>query len=224
MYRMLWSALLLAAAACDRQSPVASDQSIAEDSLLAAEVMSAKGDSNFFGPVDDRVYTEDLAEQKAAPKPKPLPVVAKPRPAPKQVPLLADVSVPLSEMPRRVEREEKPARTGVISSGVALSVVTTERACGRTFHGELVNSLRGSNGVAIPSGASATGEILSADKWGSGLSVRIRSVRHAGKSYRVNSGSASVLVEVKNGETCIPGSTRIDVKTTEPLRVVASMN
>ena len=207
--------MLLTAAACDNDSPVANDQTAAEDSLLAAEVMAAKGDSNFIGPVDDRVYNEDLAEKKAAPRPVPV-IVAKPAPQPKQVPLLADVSVPLSEMRRKVER---PARTGVISSGVALSVVTTERACGKTFHGALASSLRGSNDVVIPSGASATGEILAADKWGSGLSVRIRSVRHEGKSYPVNSGSASVLVEVKNGETCIPGSTRIDVRTTEPLRV-----
>ena len=213
--------MLLAVVACDNESPVANDHSVAEDSLLAIEVMAAKGDSNFIGPVDDRVYTEDLAEKKAAPKPLPL-VVAKPKPAPRQVPLLADVSVPLSEMPRKVEREEKPVRTGIIASGVPLSVVTTERACGRTFHGELANSLRGSNDIVIPSGASATGEILSADKWGSGLSVRIRSVRHGGKSYSVNSGSTSVLVEVKNGETCIPGSTRIDVRTTEPLRVASA--
>jgi len=168
------------------------------------------------------VYNEDLAEKKAAPKPVPI-IVAKPKPQPKQVPLLADVSVPLSEMPRKTEKPaEKPRREGIISSGVALSVVTTERACGKTFHGALANSLRGSNDVVIPSGASATGEILAADKWGSGLSVRIRSVRHDGKSYPVNSGSASVLVEVKNGETCIPGSTRIDVKTTEPLRVAST--
>jgi hypothetical protein len=222
MYRTLWSALLLAAAACDNQSPVASDQSIAEDSLLAAEVMSARGDSNFFGPVDDRVYTEDLAEKKVSPKPKPVPVIANPKAVPKQVPLLADVSVPLSEMPRKVEREEKPVRTGIISPGARLAVVTGERACGKTFHGALVSSLRGSNDVVIPSGATAIGEILAADKWGSGLSVRIRSVRHGGRSYTVNSGSASVLVEVKNGETCIPGSTRIDVKTTESLRVASA--
>jgi len=218
MYRRLWSLMLLTAAACDNDSPVANDQTAAEDSLLAAEVMAAKGDSNFIGPVDDRVYNEDLAEKKAAPRPVPV-IVARPAPQPKQVPLLADVSVPLSAMPRKVER---PVRTGVISSGVALSVVTTERACGKTFHGALANSLRGSNDVVIPTGASATGEILAADKWGSGLSVRIRSVRHDGKSYPVNSGSASVLVEVKNGETCIPGSTRIDVKTTEPLRVASA--
>lgn len=222
MYRKLLSVMLIAVAGCDSESPVATDESAAEDSVLAAQVMSAKGDSEFFGPVEDRIFGEDIVEQKTAPKPKPAPiVVAKPKPAPRAVPLLADVSVPLSQMPRKVER---PIRVGVVSSGVRLSVVTGERACGKTFHGELASALRGSNGVVIPSGSSATGEILSADKWGSGLSVRIRSVRHDGKSYPVNSGSASVLVEVKNGETCIPGSTRIDVKTTEPLKVVASAN
>jgi len=223
MYKRLLTLALIAVAACDSETPVATDQTVAEDSLLAIEVMAAKGDSGIFGPVDDRVYVEDLAAKKAAPKPKPVPppIIAVPKPKP----TLADVSVPLSQMPRsRPEPEPKPTLVGIISPGTALSVVTNERACSRVFRGVLVSSLRGSNGVVIPSGASATGEVISADKWGAGLSVRVRSVHHNGRSYPVISRVQYVLPEEKNGATCIPDRTRIDVKTTEPLRVVASAN
>lgn len=218
--------------ACDDNSPELTAQSQVEDSTLALEVLSAKGDSNKFGPVDDRVYEEvkvEAAAKKAAlppkPKAKPTPIIpAAPRP------ILADVSVPLREMPRPVKTrpvEERPRKTGVISSGAALSLVTSQRVCsadeGDTFHATIVNEVRGSNGVVIPAGAQATAEITSASKWGAGLSVRVRSVRVDGKSYPVSSRVTYVLPEASKDNTCIPGRTHIDVKTTEPLRVVASI-
>jgi hypothetical protein len=223
--------------ACDDNSPELTAQSQVEDSTLALEVLSAKGDSNKFGPVDDRVYEEvkiESAAKKAAPPPKP---TAKPTPvipaAPR--PALADVSVPLREMrrPRQARPveappvEERSRKTGVISSGAALSLVTSQRVCsadeGDTFHATIVNEVRGSNGVVIPAGAQATAEITSASKWGAGLSVRVRSVRVDGKSYPVSSRVTYVLPEASKDNTCIPGRTHIDVKTTEPLRVVASI-
>jgi hypothetical protein len=219
--------------ACDSDSPEVTSTTAVEDSALALEVLSAKGDSNKFGPVDDRVYEEakvEVAEKKSTPPPKP-----KPKPAPvipiAPRPALADVSVPLSEMPRPVKERpvkerpapERPTKTGVISSGAALSLVTNQRVCslneGDTFHAVVVDDVRGSNGVAIPSGAQATAEITSASKWGAGLSVRVRSVRVDGKSYPVSSRVTYVLPEASKDDTCIPGRTRIDVRTTESVRL-----
>jgi hypothetical protein len=225
--------LSLGILACDSDTPEVTATTALEDSTLALEVLSAKGDSNKFGPVDDRVYEEakvEVATKKSAPPPKPR---AKPAPvipaAPR--PTLADVSVPLSQMPRPVkvrpvkERrvEERPTKTGVISSGAALSLITNQRVCsaheGDTFHAVVVNEVRGSNGVVIPSGSQATAEITSASKWGAGLSVRVRSVRVDGKSYSVSSRVTYVLPEASKDDTCIPGRTRIDVRTTESVRL-----
>jgi len=190
--------------ACDNDARELTSTTIAtEDSALALEVLSAKGDSNIFGPVDDRVYGEStvaVAAKKSSPprpkpKAKPLPIIpVAPRPT------LADVSVPLSEMPRAVKErpvEESPRKTGVISSGAPLSVITNHRVCsadeGDTFHAVVVNEVRGSNGVVIPAGAQATAEITSTSKWGAGLSVRVRSVRVDGKSYPVSSRITDVI-------------------------------
>lgn len=224
--------LSLGIAACDNDAPEVTAASVVEDSALALEVLSARGDSIHFGPVDDRIYQEVAAPavaKKAAPTPtlKP-PVKVQPVAAPAPRPTLADVSVPLSEMPRpeRVKRRpEPPRRTGIISSGAALSLVTNQQVCsankGDTFRAIVVNDVRGSNGVAIPAGAQATAEIISESKWGAGLSVRVKSVRLNGKSYPVSSRVSYVLPESRGNDACIPGRTRIDVRTTEPLRVFA---
>lgn len=230
--------LFVGIAACDNDARELTSATAVEDSALATEVLSAKGDSNIFGPVDDRVYEEprvEVSTKKSAVTPPPVPK-PKAKPAPTPVipvaprPTLADVSVPLSEMrpvrERHVEErkvEERPTKTGVISSGAALSVITNQRVCsaneGDTFHAAVVNEVRGSNGVVIPAGAQATAEITSASKWGAGLSVRVRSVRVDGKSYPVSSRVSYVLPEASKDNTCIPGRTRIDVRTTEPVRL-----
>ena len=216
--------------ACDEDAPELTAQSAVEDSALALEILSAKGDSNYFGPVEDRVYEEAKVEvvtkKKSAPvrsapvKAKPSPVVPTPPKA-----TLADVSVPLSEMPKPKLVHERPRKIGVIASGAALSLVTNQRVCsantGDTFHAVVVNAIRGSNGVMIPAGARATAEIISESKWGAGLSVRVKSVRVDGKSYPLSSRVTYVLPEASHDDACIPNRTHIDVRTTEPLRVVA---
>jgi hypothetical protein len=227
--------LLCGTLACDNNAAEPTAQFAVEDSALALEVLSAKGDSNKFGPVDDRVYG-DVPAETAAKKSAPLPPKPKAKPTPTPIipaprTTLADMSVPLSEKPRPIKErprneraaEERPTKTGVISSGAALSVVTSQRVCsadeGDTFHAVVVNEVRGSNGVVIPTGSQATAEITSASKWGAGLSVRVRSVRVDGKSYPVSSKVTYVLPEASKDNTCIPSRTHIDVRTTEPVRL-----
>ncbi len=219
--------LSLAIVACSNDAPEVTAESATEDSALALEVLSARGDSVHFGPVDDGVYQEVVAPtvaKKAAPVAKPPVRIATATPPPPK-PILADVSVPISEMHRPERRVETPRRTGIISSGAPLSLVTNQRVCsadrGDEFHAVVVNSVGGSNGVAIPAGAQATAEIISESKWGAGLSVRVKSIRLHGKSYPVSSRVSYVLPEGRGNDACIPGRTRIDVRTTGPLRVVA---
>ena len=227
--KILGLALIISITACDSDTPVATEETLAEDSVLAAQVLSAKGDSGYFGPVDDRIFAEDSVARVNAPKPKPQPKPVLAVVAPKPAPVLADVSVPLSEMPKRVTpKPVKPVRAGVISSGAALSLVTNQQVCstksGSAFRAVVVNAVRGSNDVVIPAGSQVIAEIISESKWGAGLSVRAKAVRLNGKSYPLSSRVSYVLPESSRGDACIPNRTRIDVKTTEPLRILASAN
>ena len=72
----------------------------------------------------------------------------------------------------------------------------------------------------IPRGAQATAEITGSDKWGAGISVRVKSVRISGKSYPVTSRVGYVLPD-RSG--CIRERGRIEVETAAPLRVVAML-
>ena len=253
--RQLRSALLLlgfgfalGSTACEQNSPVSTIDKVVEDSALAADVLSASGDSVFVGPVE-YAARDDSVDVEVAPEPPAIrPVIVSPRqqittqkpapPAPR--PTLADVSVPIAAVEQsRAEARPEPrvearapklpveARTGIISSGAPLALVTNDAVCndrakpGNTFHARVVDEVRGTNGAEIPAGAQATAEITSAIKWGAGLSVRVKSVRVNGKSYPVSSRVAYVLPENEGDGTCIPDRTRIEVRTTEALRVAA---
>ena len=218
MYRLL-AVVAILLTGCGGDQIVQADDVLAQDSVLAREVMSASGDLIVDQPVF--IPNEEPATRTAPAKTAP----AKPTPLPKPVQsrAIAITASPASPAPRvTVQRpREERSRTGVISEGTALTVVANNRACGNTFSARVVNSIRGSNGVTIPSGSIATGEILSADKWGAGLSVRVRSVRVNGKSYPVNS-RATYIMPARGEEPCVPGGARIEVETRAPLRLAMS--
>ena len=112
---------------------------------------------------------------------------------------------------------------GVVSRGSSLTLVANQRVCtdaGNTFRATVTETVRGSNGVAIPRGAQATAEITGSDKWGAGISVRVKSVRISGRSYPVTSRVGYVLPD-RSG--CIRERGRIEVETAAPLRVVAML-
>ena len=134
-------------------------------------------------------------------------------PAPAQRSRPADDDRPEPAPKRRVA-----ARTGIISSGSPLAVFTNQKVCGRTFRAVVSHTVRGTNGVVIPAGAQASGEVMSVDKWGAGIGVRVTSVRFDGNSYPVSSRTSYVLPESGG---CIPAQARIDVETKESLRVEA---
>jgi hypothetical protein len=218
----------------------------ADDSALALSVMTARGDT-LTAAVEVVREEEPLtppvvattpapvriqpAPQTRAPTPTPLAPTRIASPIPEPTIAVANIEPARTATPRREreverkgeresERRETPKRTGTISSGSALSLVTTEKACaeGETFRVVLANSVRGSNGAVIPDGASAVAEITSVDKWGAGIGVRVRSVRIDGKSYPLNSRVTYVLPESGG---CIAGRTRIEVETKGSVTVAA---
>lgn len=229
------SAAAFSLAGCAGDSPVATAETIAEDSALAVEVLSAEGDNLFAvgaestdtldDTIDDTIRPEVVAQQPR--------VTAPQRPAQPTVFTLrqpaATVAVAMSRPV--VRKEQRVARTrrqtvtrgslGIVSSGSALTLVANRRICadaGQSFAATVVDAVRGSNGVMIPRGAQATAQVTGADKWGAGISVRVKSVRIAGKTYPVNSRAGYVLPD-RSG--CIKERGRIEVETVAPLRVVA---
>jgi hypothetical protein len=220
-------------AGCEGDSPVATAETIAEDSALAAQVLSAEGDNLFAvgaeNPDDtiDEPLTSDVVVQQPASAPAPTPqrpvaVAVAPRQPAATVAVAA--SSRIAREPR-VRESHRPAMTrrsaGVVSPGSSLTLVANRRACadaGNTFRATVLETVRGSNGVMIPRGAQATAEMTGADKWGAGIGVRVKSVRIGGRSYPLTSRVGYVLPD-RSG--CIRERGRIEVETAAPLRVVA---
>ena len=219
-------------AGCESDSPVATAETIAEDSALAAQVLSAEGDNLFAvgaetdDSIDEPERTDVVAPQRS-PAPAPQRAVAIASVEPKQ----PAAAVAVAATPRRVvsaprvQRTRRPAvargPAGVVSSGASLTLVANRRVCvdaGETFRATVVDAVRGSNGVMIPRGAQATAEVTGSDKWGAGISVRVNSVRISGRTYPVASRAGYVLPD-RSG--CIRERGRIEVETIRPLRVVA---
>ena len=216
---------------CEGDSPVATAEMIAEDSALAAQVLSAEGDSLFaIGSKGDDRVEEPVREEIAAPRPAPPAPrsVATAAVAPRQPAATVAVASPIrvASAPRaqRSSRRVVPrGPAGVVSRGSSLTLVANQRVCtdaGNTFRATVTETVRGSNGVAIPRGAQATAEITGSDKWGAGISVRVKSVRISGRSYPVTSRVGYVLPD-RSG--CIRERGRIEVETAAPLRVVAML-
>ena len=222
-------------AGCESDSPVATAETIAEDSALAAQVLSAEGDNLLAvgaetdNSIDEPERTDVVAPQRSpAPAPQRALAVAPVAPvAPKQPAATVAVANATSRVVStpRIQRTRRPAvasgPAGVVSSGASLTLVANRRVCadaGETFRATVVDAVRGSNGVMIPRGAQATAEVTGSDKWGAGISVRVNSVRISGRTYPVASRAGYVLPD-RSG--CIRERGRIEVETIRPLRVVA---
>jgi hypothetical protein len=251
-----FTALSLGLVACDRDTPVAAGTDIlSEDSTLARSIMAARGDT-LTAPVENVIVDEPPPTRVAVTTPAPAPRPAQVQtqtltptpvftPTPRQAPIIAQEKRPAiiatstksaeaaderKEIRAARKSEPEPSeaseRSGVISSGSSLALVTSERVCdavreGSTFDAVVADAVRGTNGVVIPSGAHATAEVTSTKSWGAGISVRLKAVRVNGKMYPVSSHTGYVLPESAG---CIPARARIDFETKGPLRVVSSIN
>lgn len=162
----------------------------------------------------------------ATPGPLPTAVAVAPAPAPTEVasasPSPPEPKEPTeSAEPREKEKEKEKvehSRVGTLSRGATLSVVTTQSVCsnqvgvGDTFRAVLVAPVSGSNGLVIPAGASATGEVTSLSEWGAGIGVRITSVHYDGREYSLRSHVAYVVPESSANGACIPRRTHLETE------------
>jgi hypothetical protein len=97
-------------------------------------------------------------------------------------------------------------RTGMIPAGTSLAVTSGTRVCtnthqvGQTFQATVANTVTGSNGSAIPAGATATVEITELRRSNNVnepvvVGLRVRSVSFGGRTYPVSATTASANVE-----------------------------
>ena len=227
----LISAASFSLGGCESDSPVTTAETIAEDSALAAQVLSAEGDNLFaIGSKGDDRVEEPVREEIVPSRPAPATqrsvaiAAAAPRQPAATVAVASPIRVPSVQRAQRSSRRavaRGPA--GVVSPGSSLTLVANRRVCtdaGNSFRATVAETVRGSNGVTIPRGAQATAEITGSDKWGAGISVRVKSVRISGRSYPVTSRVGYVLPD-RSG--CIRERGRIEVETAAPLRVVAML-
>lgn len=223
---------LIAVLACDTDKPVASDQAAAEDSALALEVMTARGDTltaPYIEPIPEApppAATRSVAEsppKREAPAPRPT-VITRPPIAPEIA--VAVATVKEKPAPKKVVRES-PAEArvvGLVAKGSALTLVTSSTVClddADAIGARVVSSVRGSNGVVIPAGAHATAHITSKSEWGAGIGLKVTSVRFNGRSYPVSSKVGYVIPVSARGGACIPGGTHLDAEIAEPVRILA---
>jgi predicted RecA/RadA family phage recombinase len=224
--------LCAAAVACDSSRQIAPEDARVEDSVLAHDLLAAEGVE--FNSVVEEPVREDsaslAARAKASPPkrqlPRPQRTVATEVRRPVTLAASAVKPKPATKVPvaKTVERDVTPARAGTVARGSQLSLVVGRHVCdddlqvGQTFAVNVVSAVRGSNGVAIPEGAQAVAKITSTNAWGSGIGVRVRSIRINGRNYPIESPVAYVLPEKRKGEgVCIPERTRIDVVTGQNL-------
>lgn len=220
-----------AAVACDTSRPIASDDAVVEDTVLAREVLSAKGDK-FTSIVEEPVREDSAslaARVKASPPKRQLPRIQRTVVPEVRRPVTLTSAVkpkPATKAPvaKTVERGATPTRAGTIARGSELSLVVGNNVCdddlqvGQTFAVNVAAAVRGSNGVAIPEGAQAVAKITSTNAWGSGIGVQVRSIRINGRNYPIESPVTYVLPQKRKGEgVCIPQRTHIDVVTGQSL-------
>ena len=196
------------AAGCREKTPPPADSALAQDLAMAQ-----RG-----GPAGPTVFNDapiggvaPSSRAKAAPTPRPEPPRAKaptPRPSPRREQPPAQVAqTPRPTPPQPVATVEAPAPApapapGIIGSGSRVGMNTNGAVCtanllpGDKFTATVSNGTVGSNGAAIPAGATVVLEVASVDRSdpieSSRITFRVRSIDVNGEPHPV-SGDVAVL-------------------------------
>lgn len=198
------------AAGCRDRTPPATDSALAQDLAMAQ-----RG-----GPAGPTVFNDapiggaaPMSRTNAAPSPRPEPPRANapvPRPSPRRQPPPAPVArTPQPAPPQPVATAEAPTPApapapapGIIGSGSRVGMTTNGAVCtanllpGDKFTATVSSGTVGSNGAAIPVGATVVLEVASVDRSdpieSSRITFRVRSVDVNGEPHPV-SGDVAVL-------------------------------
>lgn len=194
------STLAVLLAACGGDS--AADGALAEDPALGRDLALAGSDSAM-PALQDVPEAEVPQVEQVAPAPAPTPAAKAPRPRTQTAPpprtTQPDVGVervPLPEPETVASPAPAAASEGTVASGTTLTFVantkvcTSEQTVGDRFTARLSGEVAGSNGAALPAGATGTFEVVSAKRAqnqndSTYLSVRLVSVALDGEVYPV---------------------------------------
>jgi hypothetical protein len=111
-------------------------------------------------------------------------------------------------------------RVGIIPAGSTINLTSGSRVCtnthrvGQTFTATVANTVTGSNGAAIPAGATATVEITSLSRSENvndpiDVGLRVRSITFRGTTYPISATTASAQVERVRATTTGQTATKI---------------
>lgn len=121
-------------------------------------------------------------------------------------------------------------QVGMIPAGSSIALSSGSRICtnthrvGQTFTATVANTVTGSNGAAIPAGATATVEITSLSRSENvndpiDIGLRVRSVTFGGRTYPVSATTASAQVDRVRATTS--GQTATKVATGAAIGAIA---
>jgi hypothetical protein len=206
----------LAFSACTA-SDSKSDTSLARDTALNRDLELANRDSSVQPQLNDVPATP--AAETPAPTPMrtttPKPAASRPAPRPAR-PATTAPSAPTTRTTASGNTETRNApgtaaasgggAVGTIPSGSSLALCSNSRVCtntytvGQTFSATVANSVDGSNGASIPSGATVTLEVTQLKRSENAndkiiMEFAVRSVSFGGKTYPVSGTVADANVE-----------------------------
>jgi hypothetical protein len=208
-------AAALAFSACT-VSDSKSDTSLASDTALNRDLQMANRDSAAQPQLNDVPATP--AAEAPAPTPTPArttpkPVATKPAPRPTTRPATPEPTTRTTASGNTETRNAPGSAAasgggavGTIASGTSLSLRSNERVCtntytvGQTFSATVANSVSGTNGASIPSGATVTLEVTQLKRSENAndkiiMEFAVRSVAFGGRTYPVTGTVASADVE-----------------------------
>jgi hypothetical protein len=221
--RLLALLVLSAFAACrDRASAPATDSALAQD-LAMAQRPGAAGPTVFNDAPIGGAAPAGRAKGAPSRRPEPPRVSAPtPRPSPRRQQPPAPVMrtpEPAPQQPVAVTQAPAPA-AGVIGSGSQVGMSTNTPVCtatllpGDKFTATVTRGIVGSNGAAIPAGASVVLEVSAVDKSdpieNSRISFRVRSVDINGETHPVT-GDVAVLGTMDRSASSSSGNDRTKV-------------
>jgi hypothetical protein len=194
-----------------------SDTSLARDTALNRDLQMANRDSAA------QPQLRDVPATPAAETPAPAPAPARTTPKPVATKPAARPSRPATTTPEPTTRTTASGNTetrnapgtaaasgggavGTIASGTSLSLTSNSRVCtntytvGQTFSATVANTVTGTNGASIPSGATVTLEVTQLKRSENAndkiiMEFAVRSVAFGGRTYPVTGTVANADVE-----------------------------
>jgi hypothetical protein len=192
-----------------------SDTSLSRDTALNRDLALANRDTTVQPQLNDVPATpavETPAPRTTTPAPRP----AASRPATRPAPKPATPPAPTTRTTASGNTETRNptgsaaasggGAVGTISSGTSLSLRSNSRVCtntftvGQTFSATVANTVEGSNGASIPSGATVTLEVTQLKRSENAndkiiMEFAVRSVSFGGKTYPITGTVANADVE-----------------------------